>query len=506
MRSLYRLAFFFLFTFVALAQKKTGTPPPADPLSGVDSFVNQMLIDWHVPGASVAIVKDGKLLYAKGYGFKDIQNNLPVTEKTLFPIASCTKSFTSAALAILADEGKLDWNKPIKEYLPDFQLQDEFATRTIAARDLVSHRTGLARHDLTWLYANLGRQSLYQRLKYLPLSKPLYAQYQYNNLMFMTAGVLIERISGKSWENFLREKILQPLNMTQTVLTYPELFQKEDYALSYRDSNGQWVEQGFGSNVDAIGPAGSIKSNAVEMANWLILQLNKGKFGEKQVVSETNLKENHTPQIIVSPAEVPFSELGYAAYGMGWSINTYRGRLRLAHNGSIEGYRSQMAFFPNENIGIVILTNTGAADYYFVNSVCNYLSDKWLNLPVIDWSSRLKIAQAEAKAKQEKAKEEDAAKRRSGTSPSHPAEAYAGTYEHPAYGSFVLESKSDGSYVGAFHGLPFTLTHYHYDIFDGTGIFDRTKFDFRISKTGEIERAVLSLANAGEIEFRKAIK
>ncbi|NBB22288.1 serine hydrolase [Runella sp. CRIBMP] len=506
MKPRYSFVFLFLLTFVTFAQKKNTPPPPTDPLTGFDAFVNQMLVEWRVPGASVAIVKDGKLLYAKGYGFKDIKKNLPVTEKTLFPIASCTKSFTSAALAILADEGKLDWNKPIKEYLPDFQLQDEFATRTVAARDLVSHRTGLPRHDLTWLYANLGRQSLYQNLKYLPLSKPLYAQYQYNNLMFMTAGVLIERLSGKSWENFLREKILQPLGMNQTALTYPELFQKEDYALSYRDSNGQWTEQGFGSNVDAIGPAGSIKSNAVEMANWLIMQLNKGKFGDKQIVSAANLKENHTPQIIVSPAEATFSELGYASYGMGWSINTYRGHLRLAHNGSIEGYRSQMAFFPNDNIGVVILTNTGAVDYYFVNAVCNYFSDKWLSLPVIDWTPRLKTAQAETKAKQEKAKLDNASKRKNNTAPSHILDSYAGTFEHPAYGTFVLEPKTDGTYVGAFHGLPFTLTHYHYDIFEGTGIFDQTKFDFKIGPTGEIERVTLHLTNAGEIDFQKVIK
>jgi CubicO group peptidase (beta-lactamase class C family) len=202
--------FFFLLwllTVAAFAQKKTAPAAPFNPFIGLDAFVNQMLTEWRVPGASVAIVKDGKLLYAKGYGLKDVKNNLPVTEKTLFPIASCTKSFTSAALAILADEGKLDWNKPVKEYMPDFQLHDEYATRTVTARDLVSHRTGLARHDWTWLYANLDRQSLYQRLKYLQLSKPVYAQYQYNNLMFMTAGVLVERISGKSWENFLREKM-----------------------------------------------------------------------------------------------------------------------------------------------------------------------------------------------------------------------------------------------------------------------------------------------------------
>jgi len=496
---------FYLLLFLSItlfAQKKTSTVTP-NPLVDFEVFVKQQLEAWKVPGASVAVVKEGKLLYAKGFGLKDLKNNLAVTERTLFPIASCTKSFTSATLAILADEGKLDWSRPVKDYLPDFQLHDEYATRTVTTRDLVSHRTGLPRHDWIWLHANLDRQSLYQRLKYLPLSKPVYAQYQYNNLMYMTAGVLVERLSGKSWENFVQEKILQPLEMKQSVLTYPELFQANDYALSYRDNNGQWAEQGFGSNVDATGPAGSIKSNAVEMANWLMMQLNKGKFDGKQVVSEANLKENHTPQTLVAPAEVTFSELGYASYGMGWNINTYRGHLRYSHNGSIEGYRSQMTFFPNENFGVVVLTNTGAVDYHFVGTICNYISDKFLNLNVIDWSSRLKIAQAEGKAKLQKAKAENEAKRKLNTKPSHGLEDYSGTYEHPAYGSFTLEGRADSDFIGIFHGLPFTLKHYHYDVFEGSSIFDQMKFDFKIDTKGEIEGVVVDMANAGAIDFKK---
>lgn len=495
--------FFLLFSATTLVAQKKAAVVPTNPLADFDVFVNQQLAIWKVPGSSVAIVKDGKLLYAKGYGFKDLKNNLPVSERTLFPIASCTKSFTSAALAILADEGKLDWSKPVKDYLPDFQLHDEYATRTVTPRDLVSHRTGLPRHDWVWLYANLDRQNLYQRLKYLPLSKPVYAQYQYNNLMYMTAGILVERLSGKSWENFVQEKILQPLGMKQTVLTYPELFQSNDYALSYRDNNGQWLEQGFGSNVDAIGPAGSIKSTAVDMGNWLLMQLSKGKFGEKRIISEANLKENHTPQTLVAPAEITFSELGYASYGMGWNINTYRGHLRYSHNGSIEGYRSQMTFFPNENFGVVVLTNTGAVDYHFVGTICNYISDKFLNLNTIDWSSRLKGAQAEGKAKQQKAKDENEAKRKANTKPSHALEDYSGIYEHPAYGSFTLEVRADYDFMGAFHGLPFSLKHYHYDVFEGSGIFDQMKFDFKINASGQIDRVVVDIANAGEIEFKK---
>lgn len=500
---LLRIIPLVLMAFGGVAQKKKTSAISPDPLSAFDVFVNQQLAEWRVPGASVAIVKGNQLIYTKGYGLKDVKQNLPVTPQTLFPIASCTKSFTAAVLAMLADEGKLDWNKPVKDYMADFQLHDEYATRTVTARDLVSHRTGLPRHDWVWLYANLNRESLYQRLKYLPLSKPVYAQYQYNNLMYLAAGVLIERLTGKSWEANIRERILQPLGMNQSRLTYPELLASQDYALSYRDQNGSWEAMGFGSNVDAIGPAGSIKSNAPEMAQWLLLHLNKGKWGDKQLISETQLKENHTPQTIVNPAEVSFPELGFASYGMGWNINTYRGHLRYMHNGSIEGYRSQMVFFPNDSLGVVVLTNTGAADYYFVNSVCNYVSDQFLNMSLIDWSARLKKAQADAKAKVEKTKQDNAAKRQPNTQPSHAAEAYAGVYEHPAYGSFTLQPRTNGGFVGAFHGQSFRLEHFHYDIFEGTGPFDQSKFEFRIGVAGQIESVMVGIANAGDISFRK---
>lgn len=293
-----KLTIFLCFiTFVAFGQKKKKTTPIAvvDTLSELNSFVNNMMGEWKVPGAALCIVKDGKLYYANGFGVKDIKTKAPVTANTLFGIASCSKSFTSACFSILADEGKLDWNKPIKEYMPDFQLYDEYATRNMTPRDIVSHRSGLPRHDYVWVSSDLSRQQMFDKLKYLPPTKAIYNQYQYNNLMYMAAGVLIERLSGKTWEQFVTEKILQPIGMKSAVLTYSEMLKSTDYALSYDDEKNPEKEAGFSSNVDAIGPAGSIKANVTEMANWLILQLNKGKFDGKQIVSEKNLAEKPYP-------------------------------------------------------------------------------------------------------------------------------------------------------------------------------------------------------------------
>lgn len=483
------------------AQRK-GTPTQADTLNNINNFVLQMMTEWKIPATSISIVKDGKPYYTFAFGLKNTQKSLPNTVNTLFPIASCTKSFTATALAILADEGKLDWNKPIKEYMPDFQLYDDEATKTITVRDILSHRTGLPRHDFVWLFANNDRETIFKNLKYLKPSKPLYAQYQYNNLMYMVAGVLVERISGKTWETFIKEKILTPLEMKSTVLTYSEMFRSPDYAMSYKLENEQFVEAGFGSNVDAIGSAGSIKSTAVDMTNWLLMQLQNGKFNDKQIVSEKNLRENHTPLQVVYPTEAKYPELGFSSYGMGWNMNVYRGNQRRQHNGSIEGFRSQMTIFPNNNLGIFITTNTGAVDYNFVNIITNYISDNLLNLNTIDWNSRLKKDRDDAKFEEEKKKKEYNATRKMGAMMSHPIDYYAGIYEHPAYGTLQI-FKTDKGLRAFYHNKQVELTHFHYDYFEGTDFLDGITFSFLTNPKGDIDKIIATFPNAGDVEFKR---
>ncbi|GAB3508900.1 serine hydrolase [Emticicia fontis] len=501
MKNIYLLLLLFILS-PALAQKKK-TIAPVDTLKELDGFVNKMLAEWAVPGTALCIVKDGKLLYAKGYGVKDMKTKAPVTANTLFGIASCSKSFTAACLAILADEGKLDWSKPVKEYMPDFQLYDEYATRTLTARDLVSHRSGLPRHDYLWVAAPLSRKEMFDRLRYLPLNKPVYAQYQYNNLMYMAAGVLIERLSGKTWEEFMREKILDPIGMKTTVLTYPEMLKNTDYSLSYDDEKHLEKEAGFDSNVDGIGPAGAVKANVTEMSNWLLLQLNKGKVGDKVIVSEKNLNENHTPLAVVQPAEAKYPELGFGTYGMGWTINTYRGHLRRQHGGSIEGYRSQMTVFPNDNLAVFITTNTGVVGYNFVSTITNYIADTYLEKNVIDWNTRLRKDFLEAKEKTAKAKVDNENQRQKDTKPTHTLTNYAGTYEHPAYGTLTI-NVNDDSLKADFHTEKISLRHYHYDIFEALGDWENIKFKFLMNAKGDIDRVSVEMpAAAMDIELKK---
>ena len=496
----------FAFLFVAIssnfAQRKSIVLTQADTINNINSFILSMMAKWKIPATSITIAKDGKLYYSSAYGLKNTAKNLPATINTLFPIASCSKSFTAAALGILADEGKLDWNKPIKEYMPDFQLFDEVATNTITTRDILSHRTGLPRHDFVWLFNNNDRESIFKNMKYLKSSKTLHAQYQYNNLMYNVAGVLVERLSGRTWENFIREKILVPLDMKSTVLTYPEMFKNSDYAMSYKIEKEQLVEVGFGSNVDAIGSAGSVKSNAVDMTNWLLMQLQNGKFNGKQIISERSLKENHTPLQLVFPAEAKYPELGFGSYGMGWMMNVYRGNQRRQHNGSIEGFRSQMTVFPNNNLGIFITTNTGAVDYNFVNIITNYISDNLLNMNQIDWDSRYHKEVNDNKFEEEKKNKEHDATRKMGAMMSHPIDYYAGVYEHPAYGTLQIFKTDKGLRV-FYHNRQTELRHFHYDFFEGDDFLEGVSFNFSTNSKGDIDKILATFPNAGEVEFKR---
>ncbi|HEX4947963.1 MAG TPA: serine hydrolase domain-containing protein, partial [Blastocatellia bacterium] len=329
-RLIISLLTMFLSTPFALAQN---TPPN---LSGFDGVVEQVMKDWKVPGIAVAIVKDGKVVYAQGYGYRDVKRQLKVTPDTLFAIGSCSKAFTAAALGLLVDEKKLQWDETVRTHLPGLRLYDDYTTARIRARDLVSHQSGLPRHDLVWYGSPLPRQELFDRLRFLEPSAPLHAKYQYNNLMFMTAGILVEQLAGMSWESFIQQRFFTPLGMKTSNTSVKTSQQAADYSLPYGEEKGEVKEIPF-RNIDEIGPAGSINSSVNEMTNWLSLQMNNGKFGDKQIISERSLLETQTPQI-VSGGDLKYDESFYVSYAMGWGVYVYRGHHILRHGGGIDGF------------------------------------------------------------------------------------------------------------------------------------------------------------------------
>jgi len=432
-------------------------------LKGFEPFVQSILAEYKVPGVAIAVVKDGKVLYAQGFGFRDIQAGLKVTPHTLFGIGSCSKAFTALTMGLLIDEGKLEWNKPLRTYLPTFQLSEPLATEILTPRDLVSHRTGLPRHDKVWYKSTLSRKDLFDRLRYLDFSRGIRDIYQYNNLMFMTAGVLVETVAGIPWEEFARRRILEPLGMSETNFSVADSQKSADFSQPYQEIEEK-IELIPFCNVDAIAPAGAINSSVSDIARWILLNLNKGRFGEKldkRIISEAVLAQIQTPQIIV-PEEWKYDELFYGSYAMGWRINSYRGRLLVAHGGSIDGFTALVSMLPKDDIGLVVLNNLESGPINYILAYNIY--DRLLGLKPVDWDARTRSDLAKSREAAEKARIEREKERKSGTVPSHPLKDYTGDFDHPAYGRFAIHLDGE-RLVADFHGLAYALSHFHYDTF-----------------------------------------
>jgi len=465
-------------------------------LEGFPEFIKKLMEEWKVPGIAVTIVKDGKVIFAEGFGYRNVTEKLPVTPKTLFAIGSTSKAFTAAGMGILVDQGKLDWDEPVREYLPSFKLKDDFASQGMTPRDLVCHRSGLPRHDFMWIGSSWSRKELFDALRYLEPSEPFRTIFQYQNLMFMTAGYLVGLVSGTSWEEFTRKHIFEPLGMNDSNFSVEDSKKAPDFSLPYAEKDDEVTEIPF-RNIDAIGPAGAINSNITDMAQWLKLNLNKGKCGDKQVISETSLEEIHSPQMI-SGRSIQEKELFYSMYGMGWGITAYRGHLYLSHGGGIDGFITQVALLPDENAGMVIFSNLSGNPLPTI--IAFNIADRILGLEPVDWYQRHKDRQEEAEKEKEKAEKEKDADRVMNTCPSHPLEAYAGDYENPGYGIITIEKAGD-SLKGTYDDMEFDFKHYHYDTFELSneifGAFGLTlKASFSTDKKGNIASIAVPMESA----------
>lgn len=470
----------FLFLYSPLTAKKKD---PKALLKRFDRFITNTKQEWKVPGLAIAIIKDGTLIFSRGFGYRDVKQDLEVTPHTLFAIGSCTKAFTAVTMGILVDEGKLSWDEPVREYLPTFKLKDSYATEKMTPRDLVCHRSGLPRHDLMWYNSSASRRELFDRLQYLEPSADLRTVYQYQNLMFMTAGYLVGNIAGASWERFVQNRIFIPLGMTSSNFSVNDSQKSKNFALPYLEKDNKVIEIPF-RNIDTVGPAGSINSSVMDMANWLLLNLNKGKIGNQQVISEASLKEIHSPQMLSSKS-YKYDETFYSMYGMGWVVTNYRGHLLLQHGGGIDGFTAYVSLMPRDNIGIVILTNLGGTSLPPI--IANNAYDRLLGLTQIPWDKRIREVRDKAREAAKKAKKEKDKDRKLNTKPSHSLEDYAGDYEHPGYG-VVSITKEGEQLKGIINSIPFTMKHYHYDIFDfHNELMDRPmKFSFFTDAKGNI--------------------
>src|SRR6201997_2468957 len=368
--------------------------PPTD----LDTYVARVLKTFEVPGLSVAIVKDGKVVLTKGYGVRKLGASNPVDENTLFGIGSNTKAFTSAALASLVDAGKISWDDPVYQRLPGFQMYDPYVSHEMTIRDLLTHRSGMGLGEgdlLFWPHTNFTRAEIIYRLRFMNPAPSFRSRFAYDNLLYMTAGQIIPAVTGKSWEDYVREKILRPLGMNSTNLSNADFKPGDDYAWPHSKVDGKLQPIEF-VNLDNAGPAGSINSSAAEMAKWVLLQLNHGKFPgiDKRLFSEAQSREMWSAQTILPvdehPGPISALDAKFAAYGLGWGLRDYHGRKLVGHTGGVAGFVSRVMLVPEENLGVVILTNAESGSAF--DSILFHILDGYFALPATDWIAAFKAA------------------------------------------------------------------------------------------------------------------
>jgi CubicO group peptidase (beta-lactamase class C family) len=430
-----------------------------------DPYIEQALKDWGCPGAAVAVVKDGKVVAAKGYGVRELGRPEKVDEHTMFDIASLSKSFTSAAAATLVDEGKMRWDDPVIRHLPGFELPDPARTQTVTMRDLLSHRVGL--EPANWLFRISGydRNEVLRRLRFLKEQAPLRSAMIYSNVLYLAAGEAAAKTAGTSYEEMIRTRLIEPLGMQSTTVGVRH-DAGTNFARSHGDFGGVTRPMRTAKAMNIL-PAGGLNSNAVDMARWLLFQLGDGTWEGKRIVSAAQMAEMHEPQIIISTTPAMRAGRGfdvYAGYGLGWQTTAYHGRRMLWHSGSADGMPVYMAILPEDHIGVFVATNTWTAPTLH-GALASRILDDLLGFPPRDWAGESLAGYKRGFERDRQAQAEVEKARVPNTSPSRPLEAYAGTYADPLYGELTVRREGEALTLQFARGEMADLTHWQNDTF-----------------------------------------
>ena len=479
---------------------------PREPFAGLDAYVTKALADWKVPGLGLAIVRNDSVLYVKGYGVRSTATRQPVDERTLFAIGSTSKAFTTAALAMLADSGRLAFDAPVTTYLPGFQMYDPAVTREITVRDVLSHRTGLTRGEPVWFASGVPPAEIVRRLRYFRPTWSFRSQFGYSNIMYIVAGEVLASAAGMRWEEFVSTRLFAPLGMTGSNTTDRDMERHPTGATPHAEVDGvarpiPW------RHIDNAGPAGSINSSATDMAQWVRLQLGQGTVGGRMLYSRRMAEEMHTPNTVIridSAARAFNPNTHYSAYGLGWFLEDYRGRAVVQHSGSTDGFSAYVAMLPEERFGVVLLTNMSGTG--LPAALARKLFDLQLQAPARDWSAdalvRATAQQARAREAQRRA---DSLRPPAGT-PSLPLARYAGRYVDNLYGT--IEVSEAGGALRMTHGpnLATALEHWNADNFRGK--YDSPSqppffVSFRVTPTGTVSELVAEMAGT-PVTFTRA--
>lgn len=506
-----------LIIFVLLLSFSLSAQDLEAKLKEIDEYAAKAGQDWRVPGFAIAIVKDDKVVLAKGYGVRELGKPEAIDKDTLFAIASNSKAFTAAALATLVDDGKLRWDDPVTKYIPWFQLYDPWVSREMTVRDLLSHRSGLATFggDLLWYESSYSRNEIIRRIRFLKPSTSFRSRYGYQNIMFLTAGEIVPVITGKSWDDYVREKFFTPLGMSRTTTSYKQLLATTNIATPHNEVDGKVRVIRYG-NADNVGGAAAINSSVGDLAQWLRLQLGRGTYDGKKIFSAARSREMWNPNTIVSGTSEQGERFNptvhFNLYGLGWGLNDYQGRKVVSHGGGLDGMVSRVAMMPEENLGLVILTNSESALSTVLSAK---IFDVFLGVPKRDWSAdylaRAKIGEEGGKAAALKVEQS----RIPNTKPSVPLSGYAGTYSGALYGDaavseengkLVLRLSSSPNFVG-------DLEHWHFDTFSikwRSSIvypFGRGFVTFTLDAAGKADEMKIDVPNPDfdftELEFKR---
>jgi CubicO group peptidase (beta-lactamase class C family) len=453
MRNVIRLSLAILLAQVTAAPLAAQLPPD------LDAFVARVLQEFATPGASIAVVRDGRTVLAKGYGVRRLGSPEPVTERTLFQIASNSKAFTSGALAILVGEGRLAWDDRVVDRLPWFQLSDPYVTREMTVLDLLVHRSGLSlgAGDLLWMNSTYSREEIVRRLRWVPLTNSFRSVYNYDNVLYPAAGFVVQAASGRTWEDFVRERVFAPLGMTASLTGVADL-RPGDVAAPHGTMDGRLQVVPL-DTADNLGPGGSILSNAAEMASWIRVQLDSGRIdAEHRLWPAAQTAALWTGRITTTPPR----GANLAMYALGWNVYDFRGYKIVTHTGGLAGMISRVMLIPQLRTGFVVLTNAGSSA---MGALTNYLRDFFVGAPRSDYVAQFKQSDAEFDEAAFEARLDSARNRTS--RPALSLAGYAGTYRDAWYGDVTLAEEQGHLVIRFSHTPAYTgdLEHWQYETF-----------------------------------------
>jgi CubicO group peptidase (beta-lactamase class C family) len=434
-----------LVALATAAAAQTAQAQSREPYPGFDAYVANAVRMWKIPGLSVAIVRNDSAIYAKGFGVLRAGTATPVNERTLFEIGSSSKAFTATLVAMLVSDGKMRWDDRLSAYLPDFRMYDAAANDAVTLRDALTHRSGIARGEFAWLGSGLTRDEVLHRVRFLKPESPFRSKFSYQNMMFLAAGQAAAKAGEAPWEELVRQRIFTPLGMTSSLATSKGLTTSNVAVAHGMAQDSAFAEGAF--EADNIAPAGSILSNAVDMAQWLRFQLDDGVANGQRLLSSAALREIHTPQILinagggvrVSNADSA-SASHFSTYGMGWFVEDYHGALVWQHGGNTPGMTAAVGMLPEKKVGVVVLSNMASAA--LPGLIERYVFDRELGAPVKDLSGEAFARSAVQRKRADSVEKAQAAAHPLDAQPPMPLAAFAGTYGDSLYGDAVVTVKN----------------------------------------------------------------